>query len=81
MKQYQLPENIIATQITQVLKPINRLLGDKGGDICFDLSGVKQIDSAGIAFLAHLKSKYKNVTFLHSTAQIDNLCQLYKIQL
>jgi len=80
MKQYQLPEKIIVTQITKVLKQIDQKI-DGIGNITFDLSGVKLIDSAGVAFLVYLKSKYQNVKFLHSTPQIDNLCQLYKIQL
>jgi ABC-type transporter Mla MlaB component len=80
MKQYQLPEKIIVTQITKILKQINQKIG-KINDITFDLSGVKLIDSAGVAFLVYLKSKYQNVKFLHSTIQINNLCQLYKIRL
>lgn len=80
MKQYQLPEKIIVTHITNVLKQIDQQI-DKISNVTFDLSGVKLIDSAGVAFLVYLKSKYQNVKFLHATPQINNLCQLYKIQL
>jgi ABC-type transporter Mla MlaB component len=80
MKSYQLPEKIIVTQITKLLKQINQKI-DETNNITFDLSNVKLIDSAGVALLVYLKSKYQNVKFLNSTIQIDNLCQLYKIQL
>ncbi|MCC2644506.1 MAG: hypothetical protein K0R49_410 [Burkholderiales bacterium] len=80
MKLYKLPERMVVSQITSTLKQINKEF-DNLNNISFDLSDVKLVDSAGIAFLAYLKSKYKNAKFLHSTEQIVNLCQLYKIQL
>jgi ABC-type transporter Mla MlaB component len=80
MKQYKLPDKVAIDQVTQILKQINQQFRNIN-DITFDLSGVKLIDSAGIAFLVYLKSKFQNAKFLHPTAQINNLCQLYKIQL
>ncbi|MCC2625327.1 MAG: hypothetical protein K0R14_1200 [Burkholderiales bacterium] len=80
MKQYKLPDKVAVDQVTQILKQINQQFRDVN-DVIFDLSEVKLIDSAGIAFLVHLKSKFKNAKFLHPTAQIKNLCQLYKVQL
>ncbi len=80
MKQYKLPDKISVDHIVQILKQINQQFRSVN-DITFDLSDVKLIDSAGIAFLVYLKSKFQNVKFLHPTAQTDNLCQLYKIQL
>lgn len=78
--QYKLPESIIVTQITQILKQLKYDIGN-AEEIILDLSAVTTIDSAGIAFLVYLKSKYQNIKFLYITTQIDNLCQLYKIKL
>lgn len=80
MMQYKLPESIIVTQITQILKQLKYDIGN-AEEIILDLSAVTTIDSAGIAFLVYLKSKYQNIKFLYITTQIDNLCQLYKIKL
>lgn len=80
MKQYKLPAVVIVTEITQILKQLKRQIKD-GEETVFDLSDIKSIDSAGIAFLVYLKAKYPNTKFLYATTQINNLCQLYKIQL
>lgn len=81
MKEYQLPEKIVVGQIMQILKQIKQRVATDIHGVTFDLAMVKSIDSAGIAFLIYLKTKYKNSTFLHLSMPIDNLCQLYKIQL
>lgn len=80
MSEYKLPEQVNINHITYILKCINQKIKNIDGTN-FDLSAVKNIDSAGVAFLAYLKSKYKDIKFKNSPAQIDNLCQLYKIQL
>lgn len=80
MKQYKLPESVVVTKVTQILKQLKRQI-TKDEEAVLDLSEVKSIDSAGIAFLVYLKTKYTNINFLYATAQINNLCQLYKIQL
>jgi ABC-type transporter Mla MlaB component len=80
MKQIKLAPNIVISEITQILKHLKYQLSTN--EHCnIDLSEVKSIDSAGIAFLVYLKTKYPNIEFLYATIQIQNLCQLYKIQL
>tara|TARA_R110001583_G_scaffold10698_5_gene49098 strand:+ start:15381 stop:15647 length:267 start_codon:yes stop_codon:yes gene_type:complete len=44
-----------------------------------DLQGVKTIDSAGIAYLAQIKSTYSEVQFVNSTEKIAVLSALYGI--
>lgn len=80
MKQYKLPESVVINEVTAILKNIKRQINNVN-DTIFDLSAVTTIDSAGIAFLVYLKSKYNNIKFMYITPQIDNLCQLYKIKL
>jgi phospholipid transport system transporter-binding protein len=44
-----------------------------------DLQGVKTIDSAGIAYLAQIKSTYSQVQFINSTEKITVLSTLYGV--
>lgn len=44
-----------------------------------DLQGVKTIDSAGIAYLAQIKSTHSNIQFVNMTEKISILSELYGI--
>ncbi|WP_413699815.1 lipid asymmetry maintenance protein MlaB [Psychromonas sp. KJ10-10] len=44
-----------------------------------DLQGVKTIDSAGIAYLAQIKSTHSNIQFVNITEKISVLSELYGI--
>ena len=44
-----------------------------------DLQGVKNIDSAGIAYLAQIKSTYSTIQFINIAAKITILSALYGV--
>jgi ABC-type transporter Mla MlaB component len=44
-----------------------------------DLQGVKNIDSAGIAYLAQIKTAYSTIQFINSTEKISILSALYGV--
>jgi ABC-type transporter Mla MlaB component len=44
-----------------------------------DLQGVKNIDSAGIAYLAQIKTTYSALQFINSTEKISILSRLYGV--
>jgi len=44
-----------------------------------DLQGVKNIDSAGIAYLAQIKTTYSTIQFINSAEKIATLSALYGV--
>ncbi|GLS92182.1 hypothetical protein GCM10007916_32520 [Psychromonas marina] len=44
-----------------------------------DLQGVKNIDSAGIAYLAQIKTTYSTIQFINSSQKIAILSALYGV--
>ena len=44
-----------------------------------DLQGVKNIDSAGIAYLAQIKTTYSTIQFINTTEKITILSALYGV--
>ena len=44
-----------------------------------DLQGVKNIDSAGIAYLAQIKTTYSTIQFINGAEKITTLSALYGV--
>lgn len=44
-----------------------------------DLRGVKNIDSAGIAYLAQIKTTYSTIQFINGAEKISTLSALYGV--
>ena len=66
------------------LLPIDSLLSDFKDQLNIDLSGIVQVDSAGIAFILELKEiaakTNLKVTFHGSTCSLDKLKSLYNLE-
>ncbi|MEI6897513.1 MAG: hypothetical protein V5786_08540 [Psychromonas sp.] len=52
---------------------------DYHGIKTIDLQGVKNIDSAGIAYLAQIKTTYSRIKFINSAGKIAILSALYGV--
>jgi ABC-type transporter Mla MlaB component len=81
---HKLQRALLTNSITEQLPLLKRLIF-VNKSLTLDLSNVNNVDSAGIAFLVLLKNIAKksacNLVFTNPSAQINNLCQLYKISL
>ena len=68
--------NLVLSELSkQKFADIKSYLGIK----TIDLQGVKTIDSAGIAYLAQIKSTYSQVHFVNGTEKIAILSALYGV--
>lgn len=80
MNNITIPAKLTSQTVTEVLHILLGQLDDKL-PLTINLCHIEVIDSSGIALLVHLKSKYKNISFINHTAKIITLCGLYKITL
>ena len=73
---YEITGNLVLTELSNRQFPkLKSFLSVKK----IDLQGVKNIDSAGIAYLAQIKSTYPQVQFINGTEKIFVLSALYGV--
>jgi len=84
MLKHKLKSPLIISTVGNLHKPTLKII-TKSKTLDIDLSGVKNIDSAGVAFLLDLKSIAKNascaLSFSNTPDIIERFCQLYKVSL
>jgi len=72
----KLSGNLVLSELSeQVFPPIKSYHAIK----TIDLQGVKNIDSAGIAYLAQIKTTYAMIQFINSAEKIAILSALYGV--
>lgn len=76
---YTLAKSLTQFNVTQELNNI-ATLQKTVSSINIDCSNVINIDSAGLAMLISMSNKL-NITLSNLSYSIDNLCQLYHVQL
>lgn len=84
MLKHKLHSPLIISTVGNLHKPSVKII-NKSKILDIDLSGVKNIDSAGVAFLLDLKSIAKSsgctLSFSNTPDIIQRFCQLYKVSL
>lgn len=84
MLKHKLKSPLIISTVGLLYKSTVKIV-TKSKALDIDLSGVKNIDSAGVAFLLDLKSIAKNtsctLSFSNTPNIIERFCQLYKVSL
>jgi len=84
MLKHKLNSPLIISTVGNLHKSTVKIVA-KSKTLDIDLSGVKNIDSAGVAFLLDLKSIAKNIgcalSFSNTPDIIERFCQLYKVSL
>lgn len=80
----KLHDALVISTVSNLLNPLSKQI-ISAEELDIDLSIVKNIDSAGIAFLLELKSKAKQekckISFTNIPYVVNRLCQLYQITL
>ena len=84
MQTHQFTTPLVMTTVSSLHKSMQILLA-KTKALQLDLSLIKNVDSAGIAFLLELKSIAKRngckLDFIKTPGLIERFCKLYKVTL
>ena len=84
MQPHKLSGQLLISNVNQQLSLLTKLITTNNA-IKIDLSGINNIDSAGVAFLLELKSvaRQNNCTlnFVNLPDAVDKFCQLYQVTL
>lgn len=76
MEQKAISGNLVLSELSKQSFPdVKSYLSIK----TIDLQGVKNIDSAGIAYLAQIKTTYSMIKFINGTEKISILSGLYGV--
>ena len=74
---------LVIETITKQITIINKHL--LSNNLIIDLSNINKIDTAGVATLLELKNQAKNslhkISYINTSDNIKNLCNLYQITL
>ena len=84
MQEHKLSGQLLISNVNQQLGQLTKLIAECNG-LKIDLSGITNIDSAGVAFLLELKSvarqKKCKLSFINLPELVDKFCQLYQVTL